>query len=242
MGSSRNLVFRRVCVGAALVVLAWGIARAEEPYRVLPPPGDGPHPAVLFVPGCSGFTGTNGINVYDERAAELQAAGYLVVYVDYIGKRMQTNCAHVLPDEVARDIIEATKWTRDQAHVDASRVSVIGWSYGGSGVLAALKAAPSNAPIAKAVLYYPVCRGAPPWFGSTIGLMLLGAKDDIAVPALCERVAKDVPPERLRLIIYTDARHGFDTPGFPTDGPSGAPAYNAEAAQASWTAVMQFLK
>jgi dipeptidyl aminopeptidase/acylaminoacyl peptidase len=92
--------------------------------------GDSPHPAVLFVPGCSGFVATNGINGYDERALELQAAGYLVVYVDYIGKRRQTNCAHVLQNEVAQDILEAATWARDQPSVDASKISVIGWSYG----------------------------------------------------------------------------------------------------------------
>jgi dienelactone hydrolase len=46
----------------------------------------------------------------------------------------------------------------------------------------------------------------------------------------------------LRVILYPDARHGFDMRGFPTDAHSGAPAYNAEAAKASWEAVMQFLK
>jgi dienelactone hydrolase len=108
----------------------------------------------------------NGVNAYNERATELQAAGYLVVYVDYIGRRMQTNCAHVLRDEVAQDILEAANWTRDQAAVDASRISIIGWSYGGGGVLTALKSAPVSAPIAKVVLYYPVCRGTLPWSGN----------------------------------------------------------------------------
>jgi dienelactone hydrolase len=182
------------------------------------------------------------MSAYNERATELQAAGYLVVYVDYIGRRMQTNCAHVLIDEVAQDILEAANWTRDQAGVDASKISVIGWSYGGGGVLAALKSAPSDEPVTKAVLYYPVCRGAPPWSSSATGLMLRGARDDIAVPTLCDRVSKYVPSDRLRVIVYPDARHGFDVRGLPTDAPSGAPAYNAEAAKASWAAVMQFLK
>ena len=32
-------------------------------------------PAVLLVPGCSGFVARNGINHYDERARQSQAAG-----------------------------------------------------------------------------------------------------------------------------------------------------------------------
>jgi dienelactone hydrolase len=120
------------------------IASAEEPYRMLAPSGDAPHPAVLLVPGCSGFAGTNGTNTYEERAAESQAAGYVVVFVDYVGRRMQVNCAHVSQGEVSSDIIEATTWVRDQSGVDANRISVIGWSYGGGGVLAALKTTPKT--------------------------------------------------------------------------------------------------
>jgi dienelactone hydrolase len=129
-------------------------ATADEPFRVLSPTGTDPYPAVLLVPGCSGFVGNNGINVYDERGAELQAAGFLVIYVDYVGKRMQGNCAHVGQSEVSGDILEAAKWAGRQTRVDPGKISVVGWSYGAGGVLAALKAAPLGSPIAKAVMYY----------------------------------------------------------------------------------------
>ena len=231
---------------AALLVLplAGREASAAEPYRMLSPTGAAPHPAVLLVPGCSGFVATNGVNIYDERAAELQAAGYFVVFVDYIARRMQTNCAHVSQTEVSADILEAATWTRDQAGIDASKISVIGWSYGGGGVLAALKSMAVGSPITRAVMYYPVCRGAGSWTTGVIGLMLLGEKDDIAVPALCNAVAKGVPPDRLRVITYPTARHGFDMRGMPerADLPSGSPGYNAEADKAAWSAVRDFLK
>ena len=60
---------------------------------MLSPPGAAPHPAVLLVPGRSGFAAFNGIYSYDERAGELQAAGYAVVFVDYLGRFR--NCGHV---------------------------------------------------------------------------------------------------------------------------------------------------
>jgi dienelactone hydrolase len=221
------------------------LAIAEEPFRLISPAGSTPHPAVLLVPGCSGFTATNGVNLYDERAAVLQAAGYAVVFVDYVGRRMQNNCAHVSLPEVSADILEAASWVRDQSGIDGTRISVIGWSYGGGGVLATLKALPPGSPaFSKAAMYYPVCRGAAPWTTNTTGLILLGALDDIAFPALCDAVAKGMSSDKLRTITYPNARHGFDMRGLPDrpDQPSGAPAYNAEADQAAWAVVLDFLK
>jgi len=196
------------------------------------------------VPGCSGFASTNGVDHYEERAAELQANSYLVVFVDYVGRRMQTNCAHISLTEVATDILEAASWTRDQSGVDATRISVIGWSYGSGGVLAALKAMPPEPLIAKVVMYYPVCRGAVPWSAAVVGLMFLGGKDDVAYPSLCKPVVDGVPTGRLRVITYPDARHGFDIRGLSerSDQPPGAPVYNDEAAKASWGTVLDFLK
>ena len=120
---------------AFLASLLWGqeTFSATEPYRMLSPSGDAPHPAALLVPGCSGFAATNGVSPYDERAGELQAAGYLAVFVDYLGQF--SNCAHVSHAQVGENILEAVTWTRAQAGVDPGRISVIGWSYGGGGVL-----------------------------------------------------------------------------------------------------------
>jgi len=211
---------------------------------MLSPAGAAPHPAVLLVPGCSGFTETNGVNVYNERAIELQAAGFVVVFVDYIVRRMQTNCAHVSLSEVSADIIEAATWVRDQPGMEAGRIFVIGWSYGGGGVLTALKGTPRTPPIAKAVMYYPVCRGAGPWAADVIGLMLLGQLDDIAFPSLCDAVAEGVPPAKLRVITYQNTRHGFDMRGWTarSDFPSGSRSYNADADKAAWSAVLDFLQ
>jgi dienelactone hydrolase len=47
----------------------------------------------------------------------------------------------------------------------------------------------------------------------------------------------------LRVVTFATARHGFDMRGFPEHADqAGTPVYNAEAAMASWTAVMDFLK
>jgi dienelactone hydrolase len=74
--------------------------------------------------------------------------------------------------------------------------------------------------------------------------MLLGAKDDVAYPLLCKPVIDGVTGDRLRVITYPEARHGFDIEGSPVsaDQHPGAPVYNAAAANASWAAVTDFLK
>ena len=217
---------------------------ATEPYRTLSPSGDAPHPAVLLVPGCSGFVATNGVNLYDERAGELQAAGYLVVVVDYLGH--QGNCGHISHSQVGEEILEAATWARAQAGVDAGRLSVIGWSYGGGGVLAALAAMPPGQPMfVKAVMYYPDCRGAKPWSAAGISaLMLMGAIDEVARPAACDTVVKGAPLNSLRAILYPNAFHGFDSRGLPerAEYPFGTIGYNAEAAKASWATVLDFLR
>jgi dienelactone hydrolase len=202
---------------------------------------------VLLVPGCSGFVATNGLNLYEERAGELRAAGYFVVLVDYLARRNLTDCAggrDVSRAEIGSDILEAAAWVQGQAGVAPGKVSVIGWSYGAGGVLAALTAMPQEPPLlAKAVMYYPDCRRAMPWSSPEVSaLMLMGASDEVARPALCDAVIKAAPANSLRTILYPNARHSFDVRSLPESAQLGAVGYNAEAAQASWTTVLDFLR
>jgi dienelactone hydrolase len=237
---------RHFVLWAALLVssLSGHATFAADPYRMLSPSGAAPHPAVLLVPGCSRFAAVYDVNLYDERARELQAAGYAVVFVDYLG--LFDNCAHISYAQVGEDILEAVTWVRVQPGVDPDRISVIGWSYGGGGVLAALRAMPPGPPIiAKAVTYYPDCRGEKPWSATGISaLMLMGAIDDVARPALCDTVVKEAPLNRIRTIVYPNARHSFDMRSLPdrAEYPFGTLGYNAEAATASWVTVLDFLR
>jgi dienelactone hydrolase len=182
----------------ALVLPAW--TSPAEQFRVLSPSGASRHPAVLLVSGCSGFIAFNGVNLYEERAAELQAAGYVVVFVDYLGRRNLKNCSgQISSTQVGADILEAAAWLRARPDIDAGRISVIGWSYGGGGIIAALIAMPPGAPaFAKAVMYYPMCREARPWSAAVPALMHLGAIDEVAPPALCDAVVREAPPNTLR--------------------------------------------
>src|SRR5262249_58328381 len=94
----RIMPLTRVSISAcflafAAVTFAFTVTAAADPFRVLSPSEGASNPAVLLVPGCSGFVARNGINHYEERASELQAAGYFVVLVDYLSRRHLTDCA-----------------------------------------------------------------------------------------------------------------------------------------------------
>ncbi len=230
------------------IPLCASITFAAEPFRGLAPSGAGPSPAVLLVPGCSGFVVRNGTNHYEERGGQLQAAGYFVVFVDYLSHRRLTDCAggrNVTHAEVAADIEEAARWVQGQPGVVSGKIFAIGWSYGGGGVLAALKAMPPESPplFAKAVVYYPDCRRAMPWSSTSVSvLMLMGAMDNVALPVLCDPVINGAPPNGLRTVLYPNARHGFDMRNLPERAEFGRLGYNPEAAQASWMAVLDFLR
>ena len=71
--------------------------------------------------------------------------------------------------------------------------------------------------------------------------MLMGTKDEVALPALCDRVIKGMPNSS-RAVLYPNSRHGFDMRGLPDRAEFGRLGYNAEAAKASWTTVLEFLR
>jgi len=141
----------------------------------------------------------NGINHYEERAIALRRSGYFVVFVDYLCRRHLTDCAggrDISHAQVAADVLEAAQWIMGETRIASGKVITIGWSYGGGGVLAALKAMPAEPPlIGKVVLYYPDCRQATPWRSAGVSvLILMGGMDEVTPPTACERVLKGARP------------------------------------------------
>lgn len=222
---------------------------AEPQYRIVRPEGQGPHPALLFVSGCSGFTPHEAPHHYGRVADEFAARGYVVIFVDYLGARGREICGGaVSPGDVAGDILAAAAYARTRPFIRASEIDVIGWSRGGSGVLSVIAALPAGAtpPFRAAVAYYPECYGVgPPWNVKIPLLMLLAGKDDLSSTWACEELVKrlggDVP---LELRVYPEARHAFDVPDLPpfvrrTRG--GTLGHDPQAAAAAQEEVKRFL-
>jgi dienelactone hydrolase len=58
------------------------------------PQGPGPHPALLFVSGCSGFAPEVAPEHFPREAQTFAAQGFAVVFVDYLGARGRRPIGH----------------------------------------------------------------------------------------------------------------------------------------------------
>jgi dienelactone hydrolase len=219
---------------------------AQSGYKSFAPAGSGPFPAVVFVSGCSGFKPFGNVNMYDEKAEQLRREGYLVIFVDYLGRRGLANCAgKTIFDDAGKDVLEAARWLRSQPNVDRARINVIGWSYGGGVVLAALRQlAATESAFHRAVLLYPDCRPLQSIKARVPVLALFAGQDDVAPVAKCAPLATALPAGTFRHVTYESARHGFDARGLPakTQYAYGTIGYDAQADRAAWAEISAFLK
>ena len=221
--------------------------RLEAYYGLELPLGSGPFPAVIMVPGCSGFS--FGKDRYARVAKKLKDQGFVVLKVDYLAARELSSCyLNVSKEEVAQDIATAAKYLRSQSFVKADAINVLGWSYGGGSALVALSEGvdrPSPAPVDAVVAYFPSCRGARPWEVDVPVLVLFGAKDNIVSSGLCESLIAQVPArDSVKFLEYPDAHHVFDNSDLPAErqGRFGTVGYNEKAAKAAWEEVERFLR
>jgi dienelactone hydrolase len=120
-----------IVVATLLLFAGPSLAQLPEPkYRIFRPDRAGARPAVAFLSGCDGFAPPNAPGRYERRAEQLRAQGYLVIFVDYLGRRAMKSCGSTVShDGAAQDLIAANAWLRSQPGVDASRITAMGWSY-----------------------------------------------------------------------------------------------------------------
>ena len=209
--------------------------RIEANHWLYRPAGDGPFPAVVAIPGCSGVslggpatdTGREGDEAdplfrrhYPRMAERLSEKGYAVFLIDYLSAHGVSNACNgeISFAEVGQYVLASAAFARSHPFVDASEISVIGWSLGGGGVLASLASLSEEAPppFNAAIAFYPGCEGISPWSIPIPTLLLLGGLDDIAPPEVCvdlvERAGEGLPVE---LRTYPEGRHGFDVEEAP---------------------------
>lgn len=182
-------------------------------------------PGVVALHGCAG--------IWPRRdfawARLLAGQGHAVLLPDSFGSRgAGSQCkaaAHAVSAYTARkaDALAAAAWLQAQDFAPPGGVFLLGWSDGGTTVLAALGAAPP-AMFRGAVAFYPACARlakTPGWRPAARLLILMGAADDWTPAAPCQLLA--ARSRNVSLKLFPGAYHDFDVPDDPVHVITGLP-------------------
>jgi len=238
--------------------------RIADNHHAYIPSGDGPFPAIVAIPGCSGISSDDIAaeeanpalreddllfrQHYRGMAESLSAEGRVVLLIDiHSAEGVLTACNGQISNErIAEYIDEAIAFAKSLPGVNPDNISVIGWSMGGGGVLKWLHG-PRNegASVRSAIAVYPSCSKLQDLTTSIPVLMLLGGADDIADPSKCEDLVRRATiGADVAIVNYPGARHGFDIANAPPVldiGNGMTVGYQRAAADASWHAIQHFL-
>ena len=151
-----------------------------------------PRPAVIALHGCDGLYLRNQLNARERAVAEL------------LGRRG----FHVLVSDRCRGaaIHGALDWLAARPEVDRNRIVVLGWSEGGSALLAALKHRIGPMPLQAraAIAFSPSCGPHAVTPGSYLPvaplLILVGARDERTPAAPCLELANWTPKVVVRVL------------------------------------------
>lgn len=208
-----------------------------------------PVPAVVLMHGCGGIQ-----NSHLSWAEILNKAGYATLLLDSMGPRSIFNgCLgtdrRLVPPNLARDALGALAHLATIPEVDPDRIAVIGWSMGGTALMAAIAengiASRFDKTFRAAIAFYPYCTGRRSL--NTDLLILTGEVDDWTPPGPCQD-QQQATPEQITMITYPGAYHAFDEEAlgqgfsFPgNDGKMHLLKYNRPAHMDSIEQVTKFL-
>lgn len=203
--------------------------------RLFRPPGEGPFPAVVALHGCSGPYNQRGdlSARHLDWAERLAADGFMVLLPDSFGSRgLGAQC--LVRDRLVRpsrervaDARAARAYLQGRADVDPRRVSLLGWSNGGSTTLWAvakhIEPADGQPDFQAAIAFYPGCRTVldkatkGEWASRVPLLILIGEADSWTPVAPCRELVAlaQRSGQRIRIVTYPNAVHDFDHPSLP---------------------------
>ena len=188
------------------------------------PAGQATGGAVVLLHGCGGALNPRGgltqrLRAYSSR---LNSLGLGALVLDSLSPRGESEICtqrysgrRVTVAQRAQDAQAALQWLAAQPGLDAQRLGLIGWSNGGSTVLAAGDAR-SAGPVKPAFLvaFYPGCEAALKAGFRPVAplLLLLGGADDWTPPQPCQALARPARGEApaVEAETFDGAFHGFD--------------------------------
>jgi len=231
---------RLVCIliAAAGLMAVLDVAAAQEKVAIpnggtrlrgvlYRPAGTGPFPAVVALHGCGGLASKSGAITerFEEWGERLKGLGFVVLFPDSFASRgLGSQCRVRARDarasaERVDDANAARAWLQRQSWVTRERVSLLGWSNGGTTALWTIrnKATPADGDFHSAVAFYPGCSRLQKagWTPRLPVLILSGAADDWTPAAPCQHIVDAAQGDGARavIIVYKDAYHDFDAAG-----------------------------
>ena len=187
------------------------------------PKASGKHPTVVLLHGAGGVGADNG--PVGEWSRVLNEAGYAVFIVDsWSGRGLQsiaTDTMRVSQMSRIYDLVGALETLAKNPLVDASKITVMGFSHGGQPALYSSlerfgKLFSSDVRFAAHISVYGSCNTT--FLGDEAVtkpvLMLHGTADDWVLAAPCREYASRLTKagKNVRYIEYPDAQHAFDGP------------------------------
>ena len=200
------------------------------------PAGPARGPAVVALHGCGGpYPSRDG-----SWAVTLAHAGHVVLLPDSFGSRgLGSQCREKerrvrASRERQADAVAAAQWLAARPGLPASGIALMGWSNGGTTVLAAARDRnrATSAPFSRFVAFYPGCAATArdtSWQPVAPVLILVGEADEWTPAAPCRDLAARFPGQ-ITLVTYPGAYHDFDAPNQPVRQRTGlATAPNGRA-------------
>ena len=184
-------------------------------------------PAALLLHGCGGAYSARG--TLDARMREytslLNSRGVSALVLDSLSPRgerelctQRIGTRRVTQANRRLDALAAVEWLAQRPDVNAASIGLVGWSHGGSTLLAAINARHPAVAVAPrrpafAVAFYPGCEAeARRGFETQTPLLLLvGEADDWTPVAPCRELAGRASGVTPQLVSYPGAYHGFDS-------------------------------
>lgn len=210
------------------------------------PPGAGPFPAVVALPGCSGIS-VSSKKTWPER---LSSWGYVVLAVDSLGTRgIKETCDGLHFADRVYDAYGALEFLSKQGFVDPRRIALMGFSAGGIATLEAVQLGGDERLMERkfkaAIAYYPDCSVSNGDMAVPT-LILIGDLDDWTPARNCQQMMaqRTGKGSAVQLEVFKGARHAFTSPGLKigTEEYGHRMEYNADATEKSVSDVRAFLK
>ena len=208
-------------------------------------------PAVVALHGCGGMYSTakskrDALSIRHQMMADLLVAeGYAVLFPDSFRSRgfeeictVENRKRTLTQQHRLQDAQGALAWLQRRDDVLPEQVAVLGWSHGGSAVLATLNAKqpavkgwrdrePPHPYFRAGVAFYPGCNDSLKARGGYTPAapitFFIGGSDDWTAPGPCVDLAAKLAAagEAVTITVYPDTHHGFD-------GPSNQPRLRLE--------------